>query len=424
MGYMSNKDNILGTITEFYLSSRDFNGSPIENLARDFRLEESELKNVLIFLIREDKISLNFGDIHPNPHIKAFPEESPEKQIAKLQSANLGNVCAYPSESHLELTVNPFDYEDRPFTRRLALGEPQLLYESFDLSVLEFYRNDPRYYYTNNDISGSIGVSNEYFESENMPSSDQVFLQTFGFSYDSEFNRAVAVFLRYLSDFSPQHQQIWNAKIVKGDYKLHPDYFRSCLLGEWPERISIFDAFTEELHHINEMCKLINRPPLFRDELGDKPRGFCFIIRPTLKEYNEFVHLLDKAISENINKEFFLNDVQFEYNEIRNDGKMVVRQKGTILILDEWLRLKFTTQDRKPIEEMITTFKEIRQLRQRPAHKINEDTFDHEYAKKQRDLIINAYSGIRLIRMIFENHENVEGYKIPDYLSEGKIWTY
>jgi hypothetical protein len=421
---MRKKDNILRKITEFYLSSRDFNGLPIENLVHDFKLQESELKNILISLIQEDKISLNFGDIHPNPHIKALPEEPAEKQIAKLQKANLKNICAYPSGPHLALEVDPLEYEDRPFTRRLALGEPQLLYESCGFIVLEFYRNDPRYYYTNNDISGSISISNEYFESEEMPPSDQVLLQTFGFSYDSKLNRAVAVFLRYLSDLSPQHQQLWNAKIVQGNYKLHPDYFRSCILGDWPECVSIFDAFIEELHHVNEMCKLMNRPPLFKNELKDKPRGFCFLIRPTLKEYNDFVHLLDKAISENINKGFFLNDVQFEYDETRNDGKVVARKKGTIQILDEWLRLKFTTQDRKPIEEMIDTFKEIRQLRQRPAHMIYDDVFDQKYFKQQRELIKKAYSGVRLIRLIFEKHPNVKGYKIPDYIKQGKIWTY
>ncbi len=421
---MSKADDILRKITEFYLSSRDFNGLRIENLVHDFKLKESEIKSIIISLIQEDKISLNFGDIHPNPYIKAFPEESTEKQIAKLQSANFKHVCAYPSVSHLALMVGPFDYEDKPFTRRLALGEPQLSFESFDLSVLAFYRNDPRYCYTSNDITGKICVSDKYDESEEMPSSDQVLLQSFGFSYDSELNRAVAVFLRYLSGLSPQHQQIWNAKILQGNYKLHPDYFRSSILGEWPEHVSIFNAFIEELHHINEMCKLMRRPPLFRDELGDKPREFCLLIRPTLKEYNDFVHLLDKAISENINREFFLDDVQFQDDEIRNDGKVVVHQKGTIQILDEWLRLKFRTKDGKPIEEMIKTFKKIRQLRQRPAHIIDDDAFNQKYVEQQRELIIEAYTGIRLIRLIFEKHPNVKGYKISGYLKEGKILTY
>jgi len=89
-----------------------------------------------------------------------------------------------------------------------------------------------------------------------MVESDQVVLQTFGFSYNSDLNRAVAVFLTYLSDLRPQHQQIWNAKILNGDYKLHPDYCK-IMRGNWDLGVSIFDAFVEELHHINEMCKLI-----------------------------------------------------------------------------------------------------------------------------------------------------------------------
>lgn len=423
---MSKKDNILGKITEFYLSSHDFNGLPIEKLVQDFRLKESELKGILISLLREDKISLTFGDIQPNPHIKAFGEEPKEKQIERLQGSDLKYICAYPSCKHLKAVVDPLKYQDRPFTLRLTLGEPQLSFESFDLSVLEFYRNDPRYSYTNNDITGSICVSDEYFESGKMPSSDQVLLQHFGFSYDSQLNRAVAVPLRYLSYLSPQHQQIWNAKIVQGDYKLHPDLFRIAILGEFPERVSIFDAFVEEMHYINEMCKLMHRPPLFRNELrgNQKPREFCFLIRPTSKEYNNFVHLLDKAISDNINREFFLDDVQLEYEEVRRDGSVVVRQKGTIQLLDEWLGLTFIANERKPIEEMIDTFKEIRRLRQSPAHLIDDNVFDQKYFKQQRKLIIKAYSSIRLIRLIFENYPEVKGYKIHDHIKLGKIWTY
>ncbi len=57
-----------------------------------------------------------------------------------------------------------------------------------------------------------------------MPSTDKFLLETFGFSYDAELSRAVAVFLRYLSDLTPQHQQIWNTKLLQGDFELHPDY--------------------------------------------------------------------------------------------------------------------------------------------------------------------------------------------------------
>jgi DNA-directed RNA polymerase subunit RPC12/RpoP len=43
-------------------------------------------------ILWRSKISLVFGDIHPNPHIKAFWEEKEEIQIEKLQKSNLEPV--------------------------------------------------------------------------------------------------------------------------------------------------------------------------------------------------------------------------------------------------------------------------------------------------------------------------------------------
>lgn len=166
----------------------------------------------------------------------------------------------------------------------------------------------------------------------------------------------------------------------------------------------------------------MRRPPLFKNERIEDKR-FCFLIRPTLKEYNDFIHLLDKVISENINRDFFGSDISFEYDEVRkSDGKVIVRQKGTIQILDEWLKLNYRTRDRGPIEEMINNFKEIRRLRQRPAHVINEDVFDQKYFKQQREIAIKAYKGIRLLRLIFADHPNTQGYEIPEPIKSGKIW--
>ncbi|MFQ5796647.1 MAG: AAA family ATPase [Candidatus Bipolaricaulia bacterium] len=422
---MSKRDDALSKVTEFYLNSGDFNGLPIREITHEFGLEREGLENLLTSLIREGTVSLNFGDIHPNAHIKAFDEEPAETQIEKLQRLDLEHVCAYPTKSHLQEVVDVSVYQDRPFTLRLALGEAQLSFKAFDLAVLEDYRNDPRYYYTNNDISGTLSVTEEHFKSKGMPASDKVLLQTFGFAYDADFNRAVAAFLRYLAGLSPEHQQIWNAKLLEGDYKLHPDYYK-ITMGAWPEGISIFDAFVVELYHINEMCKLMSRPPLFKRDLRDdkKPKELSFLIRPTSKEYRDFVHTLDKAISENINRKFFQNEVPFEYEEVRKDGKVIVRQKGTILILDEWLRQNFTPNDENLFEEMINTFKEIRRLRNRPAHAIDDNTFDQKYFKLQRELIKKAYEAIRTLRFIFADHPNVKGYEIPRRLESGKIWIY
>ena len=174
------------------------------------------------------------------------------------------------------------------------------------------------------------------------------------------------------------------------------------------------------------MCKLIQQPPLFKNDYYEaKPRTFGFLIRPTLKEYCDFIHLLDKLISENLNKKFFVNVVASEQEQKRGDGKVVVRQKGTLQMLEEYLNTTFTPEDKQPMKEMIETFKEIRKLRQKPAHAIDDNIYDQKYIKAQRDLIIRAYSGIRLIRLILENNPQTKGYKIPDVIKSGKnIWTY
>lgn len=417
---------LLSLITKNYLRSEDFNGISLQVLNKKSKLKINELNDILKSLLLKNKISLNFGDFHPNPYIKALQQDSAEIQIEKLQRYNSGSVCVYPSQIHLEIVVDSTLHNNKPFTRKLALGEPQLSFYSFDLSILEFYRNDPRYYYNCDDVFGSICISDTYYQSSDMAESDQIIMDTFGFSYDSSMNRAVAVFLRYLTRLSPEHQQIWHAKMIKKTYKLHEGYFKSSILGTWPEGISIFDAFLEELHVINEMCGIIEMPPFFNREMGSesKPKEFSFLLRPTSKEFNDFVHLLDKTISENINIKFFSDEIELEYEEKRKNGKVVLKQKGTLQLLDEWLQLKFKAKDRAPINNMIKTFKGIRRLRQKPAHKIDDNIFDQQYFKKQRDLMMDAYEGISLLREIFSMHPKIKGFKIPDAISEGKIWTY
>ncbi len=420
------KEDALAQIVKQYLSSHDFNGFPVRLFPSGSGAKRGKLESLLSALINEGAISLNFGDVHPNPHIKALPEHLPEKQIEKLKTADLQHVCAYPTTQILKKVAEISKYEGKPFTLRLALGEPQLAFESFDLSVLEIYRNDPRYSYTNDDISGHISVTAPHYESDVMAKADKVFLETFGFSYDENRGRAVAVFLRYLADLSPGHQQIWNAKIVRGNFRLHPDYFRTSVMGNFPEGVSIFTALLEEQKQINDICKLMGRPPLFKDVFtGDKrPRNFGFLIRPTLKEFHDFVHLLDKLISENINRDFFGQDVETSYDEVRADGKVVVREKGSIRLLEEWLRKRFRVDDTATINDIFLVFKKVRELRRRPAHALDDDKFDQKYIGQQRELVGQCYDAVRLLRLIFSSHPKTKNNPVPRWLEEAKVWAY
>ncbi len=405
----------MAAVTAKYLGSNDFNGLPA---TKDMPV------GVVADLIKGKLVSLNRGDRHPNPHIKAFEPEPVEEQLKKLGEQGAAG-CLYPEKAVLEKAVAPAQYQGRPFTLRLALGEPQLSFYSFELYVLERYRNDPRYRFDVDDVHGTITLEDEFHRSDAVPGRDRAFLQSFGFSYDGDMNRAVAVFLRYLHDLTPEHQRTWETQILTGNFMLHPDYYASSM-GHWAEKIPILGAFTAEIHHINAMCKLMGRPALFRQEFDEdqRPRDFAFLLRPTLKEFNGFVHLLDKMLSENIDIAFFRSDVAQERETERDDGRVVVERKGSIQLLDEWLTTSIRFPDPTPKDAMVGTFKRIRKMRQKPAHAVKEDEFDPTYFKEQRLLVIEAYTAIRTLRQILANHPATAGYAIPDLLYRGEIRTY
>lgn len=202
--------SLLKRIVNHNLQSGDFNGLPFLNLMIESK-RSPKLGKDIEALIRERKVDALFHDQQVNAHIKRLPEEPPDAQLEKLES-QIGSAVLYPTTNSLKAVIDQSEYAGKPFTLRMALGEPQLAFQPFDLSVLEFYRNDPRYHYDHDDITGKISITSEYFESEDFPEHDQILLQSFGFCFDTDLNRSVAVFLRDLSDLSPQHQQIWGSK--------------------------------------------------------------------------------------------------------------------------------------------------------------------------------------------------------------------
>lgn len=408
-----------------YFDSDDFNGLPVYAITKKHGVAAGDLEPDIRALIQENKIEVWFGNVHPNPHIKAFSWVTKEQQIEFLDSIGLSDhCCIYPSQTTLASEPRAANYADRPYTHEIAKGAGQLDYRAFELSVLEFYRNDPRYYYQTDGINGSICIDDAFFDSASVPEKDQVLLKTFGFAYDDDLNRFAASFIRYLADLSSEHQQIWKAKEVKGQHKLHPDYYRNNIIGDWGVKISIFEAFTEELSAINKMCSLMGRPELFRQTFAQNcPKEFGFLLRPTLSEFNAFVLLLDKMLSDNINTGFF-TDIDKEYEEERSDGKILVRKKGTIAMLEEWIRRNFRPQAPEPIDFLFQTLRNVRKLRQKPAHAINENAFDQKYFREQRSLVMDSYNAVRVIRLILANHPAVRRNppEISEYVRDGKIW--
>lgn len=418
------KLDILKKITDFYLTSGDYNGLPTRSIVEVDSIKT--MRKIVSELVSDELVSVVYGDCHPNPHIKALEVEPVSEQIKKIPNDIFEHACLYPESKHLEEVVDKNSYADRPFELCLALGEPQLKFKSFEISVLEQYRNDPRFYYDFDDISWYICISNDHFDSDNVKESDKVLLKSFGVSIDHNKEIYIAAFNRYLAKLSPEHQQYWNGKLVNERLQLHPDYFRTSIVGEFPERMSLYRAVLTEMQTINVLSKAIGREQFFINDFKDdnRPREFGYLLRPSLRDYNNFVCLLDKMLSDNINKKFFNNDVSLEIEEERKDGKLIVRQKGTIRILEDWIRKVFHTKNQEIIDEMVNTFKRVRAERQKPSHAVVDNIFDKNYLAKQREIMKLVYRALKTLRCILHLHPAASSVKIDEHLENELIWPF
>jgi hypothetical protein len=417
-------EELTNLVEEFYFSSGDFNGVPVYQLKSKFDIESKQFWDLVSRLIVEEKISACVGG---NPHIKGFSNQSIAQVLKSIeQSTHPEFICLYPSQKALASSKYLKDYHDYPYKLELARGCGQFEYRAFELEVLEQYRNDPRYTFTSNDIGGEICISDEHFLSKNMPDRHKIVLKTFGYAYDDDFNRYVGVFLRYLSKLTLEHQKLWSAREVLGKIKLHPQYYAANLLGCWDSRLPIFEAILMEIEIINRMCELIKKPNLFKSSYkNNRPKEFSFLIRPTQSEFNKFMLLLDKVLSDNINKKFFEGDIPLVDEVKRNDGNIVVNQRGTIQLLENWINKKYTPADLEPIKEMFQTFRDIRALRNPEAHDVNCDSFNQNFFKKQREIVLRVCDAIWTLRQIFGDHPLVKSNppEIDERLLNREIWT-
>lgn len=404
-------NEILQATIQQYLESGDFNGWGT------FRLNHPQEIQAIIGLIEDGLVDIITHEDDENIHIKRHDPRLPEIQVERLRVAGesgSGHGCLYPTAEALRLNGVVHD-ATRPYTSALREGAPQLDFRAFRLDVLEQYRNDPRYRYEVDDIHGTI-----YREQPNVDE-----YHKFGFAFDADVNRYVAAFLRYLADLSPEQQQSWRRFQVDGEFGLHPDYYRTSILGLFPKRVSVFDAFLEEKRIINEMCARMGKPSLFQSdfEAYRRPAGFGFLIRPTRAEFSAFSLLLDQLLSDDMNRAFFRGDIEMDERGRMDDGQEIVRPKGTIRLLDEWIDENFRTDDEDFKRDLLTGFRTVRQARNRRAHRVEDNLFDEAYYQQQRELISDAYTSVRTLRQCFANHPRCRNVDVPDWLFEGRIWT-
>lgn len=395
---------LLNEITDFYLNSNDYNGYPLFP-----EYIEDSFESILA-LIKKEKVTLYWDP--DNPHIKRFSERNLEFQINKLAECVedkdvAREVCLYPSKKHLRDIVPNNRLSNKPFERMLLLGNAHLEPSYFEPSVMYEFRDKPnKYTLSINGVSGSLLYQEE----------DSSFIKTFGFGLNKDLKNyevVIAVFTRYLADLAPLEQKVWRKYLQPNqeNYFLHPDY-AIMTMGRWDFKESLYKAFLEEIKVINAITQVAYGKKLFREEYSqaDLPL-FSYILIPSVKEYLDFVRLVNNILIDNIDKKFFKDFSIKGYKE-----------KGTITLLEEWLQENIIFEEEQSLKEMFSFIrKELRKDRSKASHNEQPNLVDLKYFRIQRDFIVKCYKIVRNLRRGLYNNLPVESVCIPIWLLENKV---
>lgn len=413
---------------------------PLRQISDYFEIDYKASIDLIKELVVDNKITIQSST---NPHIIGFQKYPVDIQIKILDDAKKTKVtkrkmgaitfasentefpiCLYPTKKILKTKRDLTKIRDYPYSLQLSLSEPQLKPVYFEIEVLDRYFNDPRYDFKFEDYSGRISYNYDENDNPIVREKDKVFIKTFGLGFDSKDNRVAVVFLRYLKGLTKEHQVFWKSRELKDECRMLNEYYENTVQGNWTFSYSFFTGFLGELKLLNDFSIAIFDKQLFRKNFDkeNRPKEFTFFFTPTMKNYHSFVSLLDKMMSENINKDFFKDKVEF-YDFIELENNLIERKsKGTIRLLEEWLQLKFNADNQDAMNEIIfKPFRKVRKERQSPAHKITTNVYDKIYTEKQKDLIEKAYESIRALRHIFQQHRKAKDVTIPSWLEKGEI---
>lgn len=435
------KDKLLNEIIKQYQNSYDYNGIPTYtlkfpifdnkfNFRNETELNEEvfnkdisilEYKKYLIELLEEDKIEILSTNIVPNPMIKAYELNIPKDiQIDEILN-NFNNIVIYPTINSLK---NSNCKENKVFTKRIAMGEAKLKILFFKVEIVQEYCDNPQYSVRFDGYRGYIVLNDEYCnENEKIE-----YIQDFGIAYSKKDpnKRAIGVFLDDLAKLSESDQLKWYIKLQKqqNDFVINRGFYENLVIGNWINNVSIYDALLDEMKIINKMCQKMHVPKLYKEEFDindDRIKDYRIIFLPTLKNYWDFLLVIEKMFVNNINTETFTKGDGTTKNitELREENG---DKKGSIKLFEEWLNLNIIGKNSIQ-NDIIDPLKKIRKIRQKPAHALQEDKYDEEIWKKQNELILETYKAIRNIRLLFSNHPNCKDIEIPKYLVTGKDIT-
>jgi hypothetical protein len=399
------KKHVLEQVYDNFVNSKDFNGYSL--LGQDFDCTNGKLIQCLTELIKEGSIEI-IGT--SNPHIKRFDAESIEKQVELITTHSIQGYCIYPTQHFLENHRDTSCFDDRPFSKMLALGKAQLKCCYFNIDILRQYATDPRYDYSFKDYLGEIHSSNSVDESE------VINLRSFGIGRNGD-DYIIAVFLRDLNSLPAVAQQKWYPRMIADttNCKVLKDYIDNQLFGSWYFPRTVFRAIIEEIENLYVLTQHIWGTPIFSNYYNqddERLRNFEMLVLPTNQNLDEFYRQLEVLTVGNLNLKFFeLKEFGLErFTYTKEDDCTIKKSKGTMQLLKEWL------QKVKPdcVEEIHGILNKVRATRSKGgAHNLLKLQYSKDYYTEQFDISDEVFNALYVLRRIIQSHPNAEGVAIP-----------
>lgn len=394
---------LLERVRQKYLGS-DFNGLHLYG-----EIIVPEIVMASIELLEAGLVEVVGGQDYLNIHIRPWHSrrtiEAQIDELRELEPEDYG-VCIYPTELAMKHEPLPDRFETAPFLTAMARGKATLQPAFFSADVLEFYRNDARYRFDMGDFGINLGISDEAYEDDEEPEKDKVSLLHLGFAYD--FRRAgqqdpdgpivrrVVAFYGDLDDLTPEHQLRWASYQVPDDgVEPHPVWYGS-QMGHWPDGIGPFARLSQELGYLDKLFERVWGQPLFKTT--ELPEDLGWTLRSDQREWDHFIHLLDKVLSEN------LRHSAFDAAGVPKEDDTSQHPFGTIRRLQELMTMNHVTEEQA--EWAVKPLKAVRLARQKPAHALRKNVTDRTLIRKQKDLLRDVNEVLINIREWLSSHPN------------------
>ena len=148
-------------------------------------------------------------------------------------------------------------------------------------------------------------------------------------------------FPRYLSSLSKSQQNLWESYEITNPSnlcKIYKPYWDNIMEGSWSFPQSLASGILNERTYINKFWKEIFGEGLFQNDftIEELPPYFSFLFLPTNRSLGNFIHLMDKLFSDQLNSKHLKNLIYKGKKGYKIITEEIDSQIGSLKALELW----------------------------------------------------------------------------------------